>query len=108
MKEWKIGSITVSRNVKGFSCTKIAGAPRKISKGWETKVAHIIARVSKVQIAQQKYNIIVPKVKDDNMCNTDHVPVYIYTAGNSSWGEKNLEEGRLLLEGKKKNELQFS
>ena len=67
-----------------MSWTKIAGASRNFPKGWETKVAHIIARVENVQRAQQKNNIIVPPVKYDNMCNTDHVPVYTDMVGNYS------------------------
>ena len=71
-------------------------------------MAHIIACVANIQREQQKHNSIVPHVKDDNICNTDHVPVYIYMAGNYSWGELFLDEGRLLLEVNKKNALQFS
>ena len=52
---------------KFLSWTKIAGSSRKLPKGWETKVAHIIARVVNVERAQQKHNIIVPPVKDYNM-----------------------------------------
>ena len=72
-----------------MSGTKISGASRKLPKGWETKVAHIIARVAKFQRAQQKHNIIVPPVKYENMCNKDHVPLYIDMAGNYYWGENN-------------------
>ena len=70
-----------------MSWTKIDGAPCKLPKVWETKVAHRIAGVANVQRAQQKYNIIVPPVKYDKICDTDHVPVYIDMAGNYSWGE---------------------
>ena len=62
---------------KSLSWTKIAGASRNFPNGWETKVEHIIACVANVQRSQQKHNIIVSPVKYDNMCNTDHVPVYI-------------------------------
>ena len=86
-----------------MSWTKIAGASRKLPKGLETKVAHIIARVANVQIAQQKHNIIVAPVKDDNMCNTDHVPLYIDMYGNYSWGE-NISGGRHIATGGKEKE----
>ena len=51
-------------------------------------MAHIIERVASVQRSQQKHNIFVPPIKDDNMCNKDHVPVNIDMAGNYSWGKK--------------------
>ena len=83
-----------------MSRTKTAGASRKLPKFWETKVTHIIACVANVKRAQQKHNIIVPPVKYDNMCNTDHVPVYIDMAGNYFWG-KNNSGGRQVATGGK-------
>ena len=86
MKIWFYHSFKEQKYLSG---TKIAGASRKLPKGWETKVAHIIARVANVQRVQQKHNISVPPFKDDNMCNIDPVPVYIDISGNYSWGKNN-------------------
>ena len=38
---------------KKLSWTKIAGASRKLPKGWETKLAHIIEHAANIQRAQQ-------------------------------------------------------
>ena len=90
---------------KNLSWTRISGASRKLPNGQEKKAAQIIERVARVQSEQHQENIIIPRVKDDNMCNTNHVPVYINMSVEYSWGERNTGGRQVATGGKEKSRI---
>ena len=69
--------------------TRIAGASRKLPPDWKLKhESTIIRRVAKSQTPRKVNFTIIPAVEDDNVANTDHIPMYRDMASSYSWTKK--------------------
>lgn len=75
MKNWFYYSFA---NHFNLSVKMIAGASRKLPPDWEEKCESIIRRVAKSQEARIRDDgVIVPKINDNDLINTDHIPTKI-------------------------------
>ena len=68
-----------------LSCTRIAGASRKLPNDWKERVQSIIQRVAASQQHQRIGNNAVPPVLDNHFINTCHIPFYRDMVGMYSW-----------------------
>ena len=67
----------------------ISGASRKLPPNWEESSHQIVACVANCQVPSVKDGVLIPDIGDDQLVNTDHVPVYRDLPGNYSWGHIN-------------------
>jgi hypothetical protein len=71
-----------------LSYTRVAGASRKLPPNWKELHGSIVARVAKSQTPRKEGHLVIPHVPDEQMGNTDHIPMYRDMAGSYSWTKK--------------------
>ena len=78
MKSWFYHRFTKRYQL---SCTRVAGASRKLPSDWRDKVRHIIERVANSQQWRRVGENTVTPILDKYLVNTDHLPIYRDIAG---------------------------
>ena len=78
-----------------LSKRRISSSGQKCPKNWKEKKASINARVAQAQMPFQRPDGSFRQgVVDDNMANTDQVPVYVEDHSNGQWGRRENHERR--------------
>ena len=68
---------------------RISGASRNLPPNWDESSQQIVMCVANLQVPAVKDGVLIPDIGDDQLVNTDHVPVYRDLPGNYSWGTIN-------------------
>ena len=93
--------------VKRFelSIRKIASVGQKLPKDWEAKMVQMRGRVRHRQqpLAQPDGRVLITGVTDAYYFNTDHVPVWVESVGNYTWGRKSSGRRSVKTGGKEKD-----
>ena len=87
LKSWFYGRFTKRAKL---SKRVISSAGQKLPKDWEEKWQSIVASTSNVQMPKQQRadGTYQPGVKDDDLGNTDQVPVRVEEVSNGQWGRR--------------------
>ena len=92
LKSWFYGGF--KKRCK-LSKRTISSSGQKCPKDWKEKKACINRRVAKAQMPSQRPDgSFHSGVTDDNMANTDQVPVYVEDHSNGQWGRRENHERR--------------
>ena len=88
-----------------LSIRKIASVGQKLPKDWEAKMVQMRGRVRHRQqpLAQPDDRVLITGVTDAYYFNTDHVPVWVESVGNYTWGRKSSGRRSVKTGGKEKD-----
>ena len=101
MRNWFYSGFTKRKNL---TWVRNAGASRKLPNNWEAECIKITNSISQIQQCHRNENgTLVPEVTDDNLCYSDHIPMYIDMPGNYSWGEMGSSGAQIATSGKEKS-----
>jgi hypothetical protein len=103
MKNWFYYGFNKRMNL---SRRKVSSIGQKLPDDWEAKRDSIIARVAKCQTPRQRGDgLFAVYVFDDDMGNTDQVPIYIESHGDYQWGNKGSDRIMIRTAGKEKDRI---
>ena len=102
MKNWFYYSFAKKHNL---SCRKIASVGQKLPNNWQEVMVDFRGRLRHRQDPQTRADgsTRVAGVEDAYYINTDHVPVWIESVGNYSWGKKDSGRRTVKTGGKEKD-----
>jgi hypothetical protein len=88
-----------------LSLRMIASVGQKLPKNWEAKMVDMRGRVRHRQrpSAQPDGRVLITGVTDAYYFNTDHVPVWVESVGNYTWGQKSSGRRSVKTGGKEKD-----
>ena len=88
-----------------LSVRKLASVGQKLPVNWQEKMVDLRARIRERQDPQRQPDgtVAVEGVKDKHYVNTDHVPFWIESVGNTSWGKKDSGRRTVKTAGKEKD-----
>lgn len=88
-----------------LSIRKIASVGQKLPKNWEEQMVDMRGRVRHRQGASQQPDgrVLITGVTDEYYFNTDHVPVWVESVGNYTWGRKSSGRRSVKTGGKEKD-----
>ena len=76
-----------------LSYTRVAGVSRKLPPNWKELHGSIVTWVAKSQTPRKEGHLVIHHVPDEQMGNTDHIPMYRDMAGSYSWTKKGVGGG---------------